>query len=244
MSSFQAIDTAMVLAAGFGKRMAPLTDTVPKPLLTLCGKPLIDYSMGNLKAGGVTRFVVNTHYLPNLVEGHFAGRDDITLLYEKQIQETGGGVRDALPHLGSAPFFVTSSDAIWFNGVEPVVDRMLDAWNADDMDVLLLLVQSADAHGYDGPGDYYLDETGAAAYRGDRQVAPFVFGGLQILKPGLFEDVPKGPFRLLEIYHRAEAAGRLGAITHDGEWYHIGTPEARLEAEEMIAAGYSEANTR
>ena len=244
MSTSQHIDTAMVLAAGFGKRMAPLTDTVPKPLLTLCGKPLIDFSMENLKAGGVTRFVVNTHYLPDQIERYFAGRRDVTLCFEEEIQETGGGVRDALPHLGSAPFFVTSSDALWFNGVKPVVQRMREAWDAEEMDVLLLLVQATEAHGYDGTGDYYLDETGAAAHRGERQVAPFVFGGLQILKPALFDDVPEGSFRLLEIYRRAEEAGRLKAITHDGEWFHIGTPESRTELEEMIAAGYSEANTR
>ncbi len=244
MSAPREIETAMILAAGFGKRMAPLTDTVPKPLVTLCGKPLIDWSMGSFEAGGVKRYVVNTHHLSDQVERHFAGRSDVTLCYEEEIQETGGGVRDALPHLGDAPFFVTSSDAIWCDGVKPVVRRMRDAWDPEEMDVLLLLVQSTQAYGYDGPGDYYLDGTGAASYRGDRQTAPFVFGGLQILKPGLFEDAPDGPFRLPEIYHKAEAAGRLSAIAHDGEWFHIGTPEARTELEEMIAAGHGEANTR
>ncbi|WP_425406868.1 nucleotidyltransferase family protein [Hwanghaeella sp.] len=238
------IETAMILGAGFGTRMAPLTDTKPKPLVPLCGKPLIDWPIDRLAAAGVTRFVVNTHYLPEQMAAHFKGRDDVALTHESEIQETGGGVRDALDKIGAKPFFVTSSDAIWFDGIKPAVQRMLDAWDPEKMDALLLLVPVTDSYGYDGPGDYYLEPDARAVHRGDRLVAPYLFGGLQILKPALFADAPEGPFPLRIIYNKVQETGRLYAVTHDGEWYHVGTPESLKEVEEVIAAGYSKANTR
>ena len=238
------IETAMILGAGFGTRMAPLTDRKPKPLVPLCGKPLIDWPIDRLAAAGVKRFVVNTHYLPEQMVEHFKNRPEVTLNFEPEIQETGGGVRDALAAIGDAPFFVTSSDAIWFDGTKPAVQRMLDAWDPDRMDALLLLVPVTDSYGYDGPGDYYLEPDARAEHRGDRLVAPFLFGGLQILKPHLFEGAPDGPFPLRLIYNKVQETGRLYGVTHDGEWYHVGTPESLTEVEEAIADGYTKANTR
>lgn len=244
MTDATRITTAMILGAGYGKRMAPLTDKKPKPLVEFCGKPLIEWPIERLAASGVERFVVNTHYLPEQMDRHFADRPEVTLTHEAEIQETGGGVRDALPLLGGGPFFATSSDVTYFDGLVPAADRMLQSWNPDAMDALLMLVRASEAHGYDGPGDYYLDTNCVASHRGDRQTAPFVFGGLQILKPSLFQDVPLGPFRLLETYHKAERLGRLHGITHDGEWFHIGTPQGLRDAEDLIGTGYGEANTR
>ncbi|RVU36897.1 nucleotidyltransferase family protein [Hwanghaeella grinnelliae] len=238
------IETAMILGAGLGTRMAPLTDTTPKPLVPLCGKPLIDWPIDRLAAAGVTKFVVNTHYLADQMVEHFEGRTDVILNFEPEIQETGGGVRDALDKIGDAPFFVTSSDAIWFDGIKPAVQRMLDAWDPDKMDALLLLVPVTGSYGYEGSGDYYLDADQRAAHRGDRLVAPYLFGGLQILKPFLFEGAPKGPFPLRLIYNKVQETERLYGITHDGEWYHVGTPESLREVEEVIAEGYTKANTR
>lgn len=239
-----AIETAMVLGAGFGTRMAPLTDTMPKPLVKLCGKALIDWPIDRLAAAGVRKFVVNTHYLPDQMAAHFAGRADVVLNHEPEIQETGGGVRDALDKIGDKPFFVTTSDAVWFDGIRPAVLRMLDAWDAEKMDALLLLVPVSASYGYDGPGDYYLEPDARARHRGDRLVAPYLFGGLQILKPGLFEDAPAGPFPLRRIYNKVQEADRLYGVTHDGEWYHVGTPASLKEVEEVIAEGYTKANTR
>lgn len=238
------IETAMILGAGFGTRMAPLTDTVPKPLVPLCGKPLIDWPIDRLAAAGVKNFVVNTHYLSDQMVAHFKGRKDVALNHEAEIQETGGGVRDALDKIGAEPFFVTSSDAIWFDGTEPAARRMQKAWNPEAMDALLLLVPVTDSYGYDGPGDYYLEPDQRAVHRGDRLVAPYLFGGLQILKPDLFKDAPDGPFPLRKIYNKVQETGRLYGVTHDGEWYHIGTPESLHEVEEVIAEGYTKANTR
>ncbi len=244
MATVTVIETAMILGAGFGTRMAPLTDAMPKPLVPLCGKPLIDWPIDRLAAAGVTRFVINTHYLPDQMVAHFKHRDDVILNFEPEIQETGGGVRDALAQIGPDPFFVTSSDAIWFDGIEPAVQRMLDAWDPKKMDALLLLVSVPGSYGYDGPGDYYLGPDQRAEHRGDRMVAPYLFGGLQILKPFLFDDAPDGPFPLRTIYNKVQETERLFGITHDGEWYHVGTPESLKEVEEVIAEGYTKANTR
>ena len=238
------IDTAMILSAGLGTRMAPLTDAMPKPLIPVLGKPLIDWAVDRLQAAGIRRYVVNTHYLPDQIRDHFAGRADITLSHEEVLQESGGGVRDALPHLPESAFIVCNADAIWLDGVTETVARLRRAWDPARMDALLLMVNGAAAHGYDGPGDYYLEEDGTAAHRRDRPTAPFVFGGLQILSPALFDGAPDGPFRLTELYDRAEAEGRLFGIAHEGEWYHVGTPDALVSVEEIISHGFNEANTR
>lgn len=245
MTGSAKITTAMILAAGFGRRMAPLTESTPKPLVPLAGTPLIDWPLDRLARAGVTRFVINTHYLSDQLQAHFKDRDDVVLTHESEIQETGGGVRDALPLLGDEPFIVAASDVVWFDGQIPAVDRMLAAWDPEKMDALLLLVPVVNTTGYDGPGDFYVTPEGDVSHRGERLVVPYVFGGLQILKPSLFETAPgTGPFPLRQIYLAAQEAGRLGAIIHDGEWYHLGTPAALTEVEDVIIRGYSRANTR
>lgn len=239
------LDTAMILAAGFGKRMRPLTETVPKPLIRLCGVPLIDWTMARLRGGGVTRFVVNSHYLGDQIAAHFEGAADVTLSPEDTILDTGGGVAKALPHLGSGPFFVANADTVWLDGPRPATARMAEAFDPERMDALLLLHPVATAGGdYTGAGDFTLDPMGRAARRIELAVAPYLFAGLSVLTPGLFEDAPDGAFSLNRVFDKAESAGRLYGLVHDGEWYHVGTPEALHETEEVIDLGHTASNTR
>ena len=233
------IDRAMVLAAGLGKRMRPLTDDRPKPLVELAGRCLLDRALDNLAAGGVTGFVVNSHYQGEMIEAHLADRDDITLSPEEVLLETGGGVKAALPHLGAGPFFVVNSDAVWRDGREPAIARMAARWDDAAMDALLLLVpmQAVAGNMGDHPGDYHLGVDGKARRRAQDETAPFLFGGIQILHPRLFEGAPDGPFSLNILYDRAQQAGRLYGLRHDGEWYHVGTPEELATAEPAFAGG-------
>jgi MurNAc alpha-1-phosphate uridylyltransferase len=239
------ITTAMVLAAGFGKRMRPLTETRPKPLVELCGSPLIDWTMARLRAGGLSRFVVNSHYLGDQIAAHFMDQPDVSLSPEEQILETGGGVKKALPILGSAPFITANADIVWLDGPRPAVGRMIEAFDPDVMDVLLLLHPVTTAAGdYTGAGDYTLDQMGLATRRTEQSVAPYLYAGVSVMQPTLFNDAPDGSFSLNWIFDKAEQAGRLYALVHDGEWYHIGTPQALRETEWVIARGHTKSNTR
>ena len=227
------IDRAMVLAAGLGKRMRPLTDDRPKPLVKLAGRSLLDRALDSLAAGGISGFVVNSHYRGEMIEAHLKGRDDITLLHEDLLLETGGGVKAALPHLGDDAFFVVNSDAVWRDGSASTIARMAAQWDGAAMDALLLLVPMASITGNmaNHPGDYHLEADGRARRRAQGETAPYLFGGIQILHPRLFEDAPDGPFSLNILYDRAQQAGRLRGLRHDGEWYHVGTPEELTAAE-------------
>jgi MurNAc alpha-1-phosphate uridylyltransferase len=227
------IDRAMVLAAGLGKRMRPLTDDRPKPLVELAGRCLLDRSLDNLAAGGIATFVVNSHYKGELIEAHLAARCDVILSHEEVLLETGGGVKAALPHLGCGAFFVVNSDAVWRDGSESTVRRMAARWDDAIMDALLLLVPMESIRGNmgDHPGDYHLEPDGRARRRGRDESAPYLFGGIQILHPRLFEHAPEGPFSLNVLYDRAQRSGRLHGLRHDGEWYHVGTPEELAAAE-------------
>jgi len=225
---------AMVLAAGFGKRMRPLTDTTPKPLVPLLGKPLIDWVIDRLKAGGIRSFVVNAHYLGDQIEAHFTGRDDVLLSPEQEILDTGGGVKKALPLLDAPSFVVANADSVWLDGPRPAVTRLLEFWDPERMDVLLLLTPVDTAHGYDGSGDYFLDADGRARRRAHDQPAPLVFAGVHVLAAHLFNDTPDGFFSLNILFDRAEKAGRLFGIPHDGRWYHIGTPDSLRSAQHAI----------
>ena len=224
--------TAMVLAAGLGLRMRPLTLERPKPLVELQGRTLLDRALDRLAATGVKRTVVNTHYLAEMIERHLAGREGIVLSPEEDRLETGGGVARALPHLGEEPFFVINSDAVWRDGPVPALARLAAAWDAARMDVLLMLQPVGRAEGYSGPGDYYCAADGALRRRDEDETAPFLFAGVQILHPRIFRDLPEGPFSLNLLYDRAQDAGRLYGLQHDAEWFHVGTPEdlARTEA--------------
>ena len=228
---------AMVLAAGYGTRMRPLTDAMPKPLVPLAGRPLLDHVLDRLVVAGIARAIVNVHYLPEQIEHHLASRSQPQILISDeraQILDTGGAVQKALPLLGAAPFFVHNSDSVWIERNGSTLRQMIDAWNDDAMDALLLLAPAATSLGYAGRGDYALDGEGRPHRRRNGQNVPFVFTGVSINHPRLFHDVPEGAFSILKLWDEAERAQRLAAIQLDGEWMHVGTPEALAEAEERL----------
>lgn len=216
----------MVLAAGLGTRMRPISDKVPKPLLEVGGRTLLDHAIDRLAVTGVERVVVNVHYKAEMVVEQLARRDhpQIEISREADLLETGGGVAHALPLLGDA-FFVVNGDVLWLNGRDDALRRLAAAFDAGRMDAVLLLQRTVGAIGYDGDGDYLLDPLGLPRRRGEREIAPFLFSGLQLLHRRLFDGVAERRFSLNRVYDRAAAAGRLHAIVHDGEWFHVGTPE-------------------
>lgn len=231
---------AMVLAAGLGRRMRPLTDTVPKPLVKLAGKPLIDHAVDRLAAAGVDTVVVNIHHLANQMEEWARGRTLPSILLSDErdcLLDTGGGVAKALPHLGRWPFFVVNSDSLWIDGPAPALDRMRRSWSGQAMDALLLLSPIAHAVGYCGPGDFELHADGMLARRPSQGTAPFVFAGCSLVAPSLFAGAPAGRFSLNLLWDRAIAAGRLYGLRHDGLWLHVGAPEAIELAERALVEG-------
>ncbi len=228
---------AMVLAAGLGLRMRPITDDRPKPLVEIAGRAMLDRVLDRLETFGIERTIVNSHYLADQIEAHLAARaTPVTeISHEETLLDTGGGVANALGRLGHDPFFAVNADIVWLDGRTPALARLAAAWNDGDMDALLLVQGTAKAFGYRGQGDYDVDQIGRMHRREERDVAPYVFTGIQILHPGLFADAPSGAFSLNVLYDRAESAGRLHAIVHDGEWFHIGTPEALAESEAELS---------
>ena len=218
--------TAMVLAAGLGTRMRPLTDAVPKPLLEIDGRSLLDHAIDRLALVGVETVVVNTHYKADMVAAHLASRRQprTEISYEDELLETGGGVLRALPRLGEM-LFVVNSDTLWLDSRDYALARLAGAFDPDRMDAVLLLQRTVTAVGYDGSGDYFLDTLGTPRRRIEGEIAPFLFTGIQLLHRRAFDGAPGGRFSLNLIYDRAEAAGRLHAIVHDGEWFHVGTPD-------------------
>jgi N-acetyl-alpha-D-muramate 1-phosphate uridylyltransferase len=221
---------AMVLAAGLGTRLRPVTDTVPKPLVELNGRTLLDHAIDRLERAGVEYIVVNTHYLAAKIAEHLAsrGHPQVDISEESELLDTGGGVAQALPSLGET-FFVVNADVFWLDGMEPALHRLARTFDPERMDAVLLLQRTVSAVGYDGNGDYLLDPSGSPRRRGEHEVAPYLFAGIQLLHRRLFDGVTDRVFSLVRLFDRAEQVGRLRAIVHDGEWYHIGTP-AGLEA--------------
>ena len=230
---------AMVLAAGFGTRLKPITETTPKPMVMVAGRPMIDTVIDRLAAVGVQDVVVNTHHLAEVIESHLRKRTTPRIRFsrEEEILETGGGIANALPLLGADPFYVVNGKIIWLNGKTDALVRLAEFWDDGRMDALLLLQPTATAVGYGGPGDFFLDQLGAIRRRRYWEVAPFVYAGIQILHPRLFTDGPKGAFSLNILYDRAIEAGRLFGLRHDGEWFHVSTPEQLAEVEARIAHG-------
>jgi MurNAc alpha-1-phosphate uridylyltransferase len=229
----------MVLAAGHGVRMRPLTDRIPKPLIKVGGKALIDHVLDRLAAAGVEQAVVNVHHLADQIEDHLAGRraPQIHISDERaQLLDTGGGVVKALPLLGEAPFFHVNSDTIWIDGVKPNLERLAKAFDPARMDALLLLAPSAGSVGYAGRGDFAMSPDGNLTRRGEREVVPFVYAGAAILAPTLFAEAPTGPFSLTRLFDRAQEAGRLHGLRLEGIWMHVGTPDAIALAEAALAA--------
>jgi N-acetyl-alpha-D-muramate 1-phosphate uridylyltransferase len=222
--------TAMVLAAGLGTRLRPVTDHLPKPLVEIDSRSLLDHTLDRLTAAGVERVVVNLHYKGEMIAAHLAGcaSPRIEFSREDKLLETGGGVKNALPLLGDA-FFVVNGDILWLDGLIPTLHRLASAFDAKKQDAVLLLQRTITAIGYDGIGDYFLDPLGTPRRRAEREVAPYIFAGIQILHRRLFAGIDDTVFSLKRLYDRAEDGGRLAAIVHDGEWFHVGTPDG-LEA--------------
>ncbi len=230
---------AMVLAAGLGTRMRPLTDAMPKPLVKVAGAPLLDHVLDRLADAGVETAVVNVHHFADQIEAHLKDRKRprIVISDERaQLLDTGGGVVKALDALGTAPFFHVNSDTIWIEGVRPNLERLAEGFDPARMDVLLLLAPTAGSIGYDGRGDFAMGPDGRLMRRPERGVVPFVYAGVAILSPGLFADAPKGPFSLNRLFDRALEAGRLHGLRLDGTWMHVGTPQAIKAAEAAITA--------
>jgi len=224
------VTTAMVLAAGLGTRMRPISDTLPKPLVEIGGQTLLDHAIDRLEMVGVERVVVNVHYKAEMVTARLAARDHphIEISHEDELLETGGGVARALPLLGEY-FFVVNSDVLWLDGKDHALARLAAAFDPARIDAALLLQRTVAAIGYEGSGDYFLDSLGVPRRRGEREIAPFIFSGVQLLHRRLFDGIAERRFSLNLLYDRAERVGRLTGIAHDGEWYHIGTPQG-LEA--------------
>lgn len=228
---------AMVLAAGLGLRMRPLTLTRPKPLVRVGGRALLDHVLDRLAEAGVEQAVVNVHYLAEQIIEHVAARKrpHVTVSDERgSILGTGGGVVQALPVLGAAPFFHVNADTIWIEGPRPNLDRLAAAFDARRMDALLLMAPTATSIGYDGRGDFSMRPEGALQRRGEREVVPFVYAGAAILSPALFAGAPPAPFELPLLFNRAEAAGRLHGLRLEGTWMHVGTPASIGQAEAAI----------
>jgi N-acetyl-alpha-D-muramate 1-phosphate uridylyltransferase len=230
-------NSAMVLAAGLGTRMRAFNGNLPKPLVQVGGKALIDYVLDRLAEQGVERVVVNVHHLADQIEQHLASRKRPTILISDERSEllgTGGGVVKALPQLGKGPFFHVNSDTIWIDGVKPNLGRLAAAFDPARMDALLLVAPTASSIGYAGRGDFSMAPDGALTRRGEREVVPFVYAGAAILTPAFFAGVAPGPSSMSPLFDRAAEAQRLCGLRLEGVWMHVGTPDAIKAAEEAI----------
>jgi len=224
----------MILAAGRGERMRPLTDTVPKPMIPIAGRSMLDRSMDRLIAHGVRTIVVNVHHLGEQIATHLDGRARI--LREDRLLETGGSVKNALPLLGKGPYFILNGDGLWRDGSQPMLSRMEAAWDPARMDALLLLHPIDKVIGREAKdrGDYFLEADGRARRRGEAASAPYLFASVSICDSRLLRDAPDGPFSLVKLWDRTQAAGRLFGVVHDGDWFHVGTPQALADAEAAL----------
>jgi len=229
----------MVLAAGLGLRMRPLTLSLPKALVPVAGRPLIDHSLDRLALAGVTTAVVNVHHFADPLVAHLARRKNPKVVISDErdrLLETGGGIAKALPLLGKDPFYVLNSDSIWIEGPRSNLARLAEAWDGTRMSALLMLAATVVSVGYSGAGDFTMDATGRLLRREERKVAPFVYAGVAIVDPRLFAGVPEGPFSFNLLFDRAIEAERLYGMRMDGTWLHVGTPEAVADADRSVAA--------
>lgn len=230
---------AMVLAAGLGTRMRPLTLKTPKPLLTVAGKTLLDHMLDRLVAAGVTFAVVNIHHLGGQIAEHLKTRDDLEIVIadeRAQLLDTGGGTAAVLHHFRDEPFFSVNTDALFIDARGNALQRLARSWDERRMDALMLLALTVRAHGYTGPGDFEMDAAGRLSRRKRSTVAPFVWTTVQICSPRLFADPPPAPFSTNVLWDRAIAAGRLFGQRLDGDWLEINTPAGRDEAEAFLRA--------
>jgi MurNAc alpha-1-phosphate uridylyltransferase len=228
--------TAVVLAAGLGTRMRPVTETIPKPLIEINGRTLLDHAIDRLALVGVETVIVNVHYKAAMVAAQLARRHHprIEISHETELLDTGGGVARALPLLDEV-FFVVNSDVFWLDSKDRALQRLATAFDPERMDAVLLLQPTVTAVGYDASGDYLIDSSGCPHRRGEREVAPFLFAGVQLLHRRAFAGISDRVFSMVRLFDRAEEAGRLHAIVHDGEWYHIGTPQGLAATRERLS---------
>ena len=237
-------NTAMVLAAGLGTRMRPLTDDRPKALVEVAGQALIDHVLRRLGESGVERAVVNVHWFAERLESHLAARSggpEIVISDERaELLETGGGLKRAAAILGSDPVFVANIDSVWTDNGAPgdsALNQLARLWNPSIMDAALLLARREGSIGFEGGGDFFLAEDGRLTFRGDAPEAPFAYMGVHICRPDYVADGPDGPFSLSGFWRRSAAAGRLYGCVLDGDWMHVGDPGARDAAEAKLAGG-------
>jgi len=229
--------TAMYLAAGLGERMRPLTNDRPKPLVPLAGRVLIDYALDRLRDAGVQRVVINLHYLGGMIRDHLRARQQPEIVYSDESDHLlgpGGGVVKALPLLGEQAFFVHNCDSFWREDGGNVLRDMAALWDDARMDALLLLAPLGNASCFEGPGDYFMNSDGALRRNRAKTDAPYAYCGVQIAHPRLFADSPQGAFSTVQLWDRAEQAGRLFGMELDAHWFHTGTPEALTAAEQFL----------
>jgi len=229
----------MILAAGRGSRMGALTKALPKPLLQVGGRAIIDRVLDHLVEAGIGRAVINLHHGAALLRQHLSGRDDLTLQFSDESDElldTGGGVADALPLLGKAPFYVINGDVLWLDGISNSLHALAARFVPAQMDALLLLQPTVGAIGYNGMGDFAMLADGLLYRRPEREVVPFIHTGVQILRPELFKDCPRGPFSLNRLYDQAVALDRLFGLRHEGEWMELNRPAGLAAAAQALSA--------
>src|SRR5262245_4766817 len=228
---------AMVLAAGLGLRMRPLTDHTPKPLVSVAGQPLLDHVLDKLAAAGVSEAVVNVHYLPDQIIEHVKTRKQPRVIISDErdkVLGTGGAVVKALPLLGNAPFFHVNADTMWIDGVRPNLARLAEIFDPAKMDILLLMAPTTNSSGYSGRGDYAMLPNGALRKRRELQVVPFVYAGAAIMSPSLFANAAQCEYALTRMFDHANEQERLFGLRLDGLWMHVGTPDAVQAAEEAF----------
>jgi MurNAc alpha-1-phosphate uridylyltransferase len=229
----------MVLAAGLGLRMRPLTLDRPKPLVEVAGRPMIDHCLDKLAAAGVARAVVNVHYLPDLLIAHLRDRErpEVTISDERDLLlETGGGMIRALELIDADPFFAFNSDNLFLDGPQDIFHQLSDAWDADKMDALLLVVPHSRAVNFKGKGDFHMNALGRLTLRRSGRIAPFIYTGLQIVSHRLLREAPQGPFGTMQLWKRAIGEGRLYGVSHLGSWFEVGSPEAILPTEAALTS--------
>ncbi len=228
---------AMLLAAGLGLRMRPITEKTPKPLVQVAGRTLIDMCLDRVASSGIGKAVVNTHYLAGQVEAHLKRRQDmeIVISHEPELLDTGGGIANALPHLGEEPFLVVNTDSLWLDGPSPAIERLALNFDESMMDALLLMHSTVEAYGYEGAGDFVIDPDGLLSRRPEREQVPYAYTGVMVVHPRLLAGAPDGAFSLNLLYDRAIEDERLYGIVHDGEWFHVGTADGLDQVEDYMS---------
>ena len=231
-------DTAMLMAAGLGKRMRPLTATTPKPMVRVAGKPLIDRALDRVEDAGIAKAVVNVHYLAESIEAHIGARQAPAVTFSDEraeLLETGGGmVKASAAGLLPDPFFACNADSIWLDGPRNAFLDLSQAWDPDRMDALLLVVTHARAHNFDGTGDFYMDGAGRLSRKRPDRIAPFIYTGIQLVSHRLLRDAPEGKFSTNILWDRAIAEDRLYGVAFTGQWYEVGTPQHIRPTEEAL----------